>query len=214
MTAAIGLYYHAYNYCLSAGIEKDRLDWVKCLPYPEGITDKYFLGELAWCVFNAGMKEELIRRKWPALQEAFRFFSVNMVRLSAAKVRREALMIINHPGKVEAVITAARRIFAEGPIGAKLAVMTIEEALAYLQTFPFIGPVTRYHLARNIGFDVVKPDRHIVRITEFFGYDDCDAFVGEIAAQVLEPKGHVDFILWQWLALAGPGAYEEAAKFR
>ena len=35
-----------------------------------------------------------------------------------------------------------------------------------------MGPVMRYHLARNIGLDAVKPDRHLVRLTKHFCFKD------------------------------------------
>jgi hypothetical protein len=41
-----------------------------------------------------------------------------------------------------------------------------------LQKLPFIGPVTCYHLARNIGLlDVVKPDLHLERLAAHWGFD-------------------------------------------
>ena len=39
------------------------------------------------------------------------------------------------------------------------------EGVNYLTTFDQIGPVTAFHLAKNLGLDVVKPDRPLVRMT-------------------------------------------------
>lgn len=36
--------------------------------------------------------------------------------------------------------------------------------LEFLETLPWIGPVTRYHLAKNLGADEAKPDVHMERL--------------------------------------------------
>ena len=36
--------------------------------------------------------------------------------------------------------------------------------LEFLQSLPWIGPVTRYHLAKNLGADEAKPDVHMERL--------------------------------------------------
>lgn len=36
--------------------------------------------------------------------------------------------------------------------------------MEYLQTLPWICPITKYHLTKNLGLDVCKPGRHLVRI--------------------------------------------------
>lgn len=38
------------------------------------------------------------------------------------------------------------------------------DKLAFLESIPHIGAITKYHLARNLGLDFCKPDRHLVRI--------------------------------------------------
>ncbi len=191
----------------------ERVAYFRNLPGPAEISDQFFLSELAWVVYNAGFREETVWAKWPGLSKAFLDF--NPLRLAAApyyvtilEVRR----VFNHFRKARAVMDAARRVAADSPVGARLAAMSTEEALAYLQTYPFIGPVTRYHLARNIGLDVVKPDRHLVRLAAFCGYETPAALVAEIAAFAGERVGVIDYILWQWLAATGDLAYRVAAK--
>ena len=40
---------------------------------------------------------------------------------------------------------------------------TSNEKVEFLTTLPYIGKTTKYHLARNLGLDVCKPDRHLER---------------------------------------------------
>lgn len=74
------------------------------------------------------------------------------------------------------------------------------EKLEYLQTLPHIGPVTRYHLAKNLGIDVAKPDVHLVRIANEYGWYD----VQEMCEMISKEKGQkvsvVDVVLWRYRA--------------
>ncbi len=93
----------------------------------------------------------------------------------------------------------------------------------YIGTLPMMGDVTKYHLARNIGIDCVKPDRHLVRLAERFGYlkrpphkeskrdqairehrqvtEMCQAIQSEIGGS--EKLGTIDVVLWRWCNLYG-----------
>ena len=65
-----------------------------------------------------------------------------------------------------------------------------------LQDLPFIGPVTRYHLARNIGLlECVKPDLHLVRMADHWGYPDCISMCEDVRPDGM-PLGIVDLIFW------------------
>lgn len=61
---------------------------------------------------------------------------------------------------------------------------------------PYIGPVTSYHLARNVGFDAVKPDVHLVRLSDFFSYKDPQTMCLLLSKKYKERLGVVDLILW------------------
>lgn len=205
-----GLFNYALVYCYENG-SKREMSWIKSLPLnKEKMNNAYFLSELAWCVYNAGMKEKVLRDKWAALSNAFCDFQPEVIVHYEPRVLVSVLRKFNHKGKVMAVIEAAKRILTENPIE-KMQEMTEAEVLDYLQTFTFIGSVTKYHLARNLGFDVVKPDRHLVRLTEFCRYESPDLLVSHVVELTGERKGFIDFIFWRWLSLAGPAAYNEPA---
>ena len=77
--------------------------------------------------------------------------------------------------------------------------------ICYLDTLPMIGPVTRYHLARNIGIDCVKPDRHLIRLASEAGYEMKDpqkgveAMCRDIQKDIgdAEKLGTIDVVLWR-----------------
>ncbi len=78
-----------------------------------------------------------------------------------------------------------------------------------LKVLPFIGNITMYHLARNVGLsnDVVKPDVHLERYTRevFTGEEEktpldlCRYIQSNYKENELQ-LGMIDFILWVWLS--------------
>jgi len=199
----LNLWKFALAFCTEGGA---NLEYWRNLPKPSEISDHFFFSELTWCIYNAGMKETLIRQKWPALTDVFHDFDPDKI-VSHPGTLANALKIFNHKGKASAVISAAEKIIRDRPINQKLAAMTEDEALIYFESYPFIGKVTRYHIARNVGFDVVKPDVHLVRISEYLGYTP-NALVQTISNLTGERRGFIDYILWQWLSWHGKKAYE------
>jgi hypothetical protein len=202
------IYNYAYKYCINAGIQEADIHWADRIPPLPQISDDYFLSELAWCVYNAGMKEVVIRNKWDDIRAAFWYFNPEVIALNSETITQNVLKIFNHPAKAKAVIDGAKKIIADGPICKLLDGMPEKDLLKYLSSFSFIGNITKYHLARNIGVDVVKPDRHLVRLAEFLKYESPDTLVTEIHGANGIRKGTIDYVLWQWLALHGPEAYE------
>jgi len=71
----------------------------------------------------------------------------------------------------------------------------------FLQTLPYLGKITSYHLARNIGLDVAKPDRHLTRLSAEYGFTTAQEMCEFIAKNVGERIGTVDVILWRAINL-------------
>jgi thermostable 8-oxoguanine DNA glycosylase len=61
--------------------------------------------------------------------------------------------------------------------------------------------VTVYHLAKNIGLQFAKPDRHLVSISNKAGYQDVQAFCRDISNQVGDSITVVDLVLWRFATL-------------
>lgn len=74
---------------------------------------------------------------------------------------------------------------------------------AYLETLPWIGKITKYHLARNLGIDVAKPDRHLMRLSEKFGFASVQEMCENISRKTGDRIGLVDLILWRDANLQG-----------
>lgn len=200
-------WHYALNYCLNKGLPQEQLEYFRNLPKPNEVSDRFFFQELAWCIYNAGMRETVIRKKWESIRLAFFDFDPSFVAQYGDESLKAMREIFNHPKKNESVVQSAHLILKDTPIGKKLGAFSEDEALNYLEGYPFIGKITKYHLARNMGFDVVKPDRHLVRLTQFLGCDSPDKLVSEISQMTGERKGYIDYVLWQWLSWEGKSAY-------
>lgn len=75
----------------------------------------------------------------------------------------------------------------------KKEMFSIEE----LTKLPYIGGVTCYHLGRNIGLlDCVKPDLHLVRMADHWGYANCVEMCKDMSRGTGLPLGIVDLVLW------------------
>ena len=99
--------------------------------------------------------------------------------------------VFGHAGKVKAinyVLARQKEFYFE--------YLMANDKLAWLETLPYIGKVTKYHLAKNLGLDVCKPDRHLVRIAS-----QCDITPQKLCEKLARETGSrvavIDQILWR-----------------
>jgi len=116
---------------------------------PSDATD--FALRVAYVILNSGMKWSVAQTIWKRLQ-----FSL---------VEHECVRdTFGHPGKREAIDRIMRErheefeefrgAWAEGP----------EAVIAFCASLDFIGSVTKFHLAKNLGVDCAKPDVWLERV--------------------------------------------------
>lgn len=173
-----------------------EIDWQGDLDFA-AITETDFLRETAWVVLSAGMAERVVHVKFPVLTDIFRQWrNAGEIVADRKEIKKQALKAFAHEGKISAIIAIAQRVQLSG-FGAIKEVIR-EEREAFLACLPYIGPVTALHLAKNLGLDVAKPDRHLVRIAEAAGYDSAASLCSEISAIVGDRIGVVDLVLWRF----------------
>ena len=116
------------------------------------------------------------------------------------EVRDEALGFINHEKKVEAILRCAQKLNDWGWPRFKNWLQGMN-LLVKPGQLGYIGPATTYHLARNIGADVAKPDRYMLDLASERGYpptnEGVQQFAKRIAKLVGERVGLVDYMLWR-----------------
>jgi hypothetical protein len=164
------------------------------------VSESSFLRESAWVILSGGMSERVIRRKFPSISMAFHNWESATVIVQDAKMCRErALRRFRHSGKIGAIIQVAHFVLDEG-------MGTIKQSLElegpeYLIQIPYIGPVTCHHLAKNLGVDTVKPDRHLRRLAHNLGYSSPRLMCEHISSSTGEPVSVVDLVLWRFATL-------------
>ena len=156
------------------------VDWAEVVGPPQGATS--FWIEYTFVVCNSGMKAEVARG----------IFN----RIRSAIARGELVSsVFRHPGKASAI-----QYVYEERLRWYRDYQMAGDKLAFLESMPWIGPITKYHLAKNFGLDVVKPDRHLVRIADAHGSDP-HTLCEEIAQVTGDRIGTVDVVLWRAAAL-------------
>lgn len=195
----ISAYLHAKRAVLEAGFG-DEITWQESACW-RPLTEARFLSEAAWVVLSSGMREAVVRRIFPAISAAFAHFASARAALGSAMGggRDDALRVFRHEQKIDAIVTIAEHVDDLGLEG--VAECLRNEGTAYLQTLPYIGPVTSFHLAKNLGHNVAKPDRHLVRIALVFGYDDPQMLCTDLSQFLGEPISVIDIVLWRYATI-------------
>jgi hypothetical protein len=190
-------YYVAKQALLRQGYAAE-LDWQYGVSIMD-LNEHEFLREAAWVILSSGMSERVIRSKFGDISRAFLdWTSAELIVANASDCKAEAFYYFGHESKLDAVIEIASHVNQEGfPSVVK---SVIERGIDYLQQFAFIGPATSYHLAKNIGLPVAKPDRHLTRIADKLGYQCVQQLCADIALATEEPIPIVDLVLWRFSA--------------
>ena len=172
-----------------------EIDWVNNIDPLEKQTPESFEFQYIWVVLNSGLKEQVARKIFNRFYE----------QLNKDFITESPLDIIKHEGKRKAILDFAlygiEKRFEE--------LKSAENKIEYLKTLPWIGDITKYHLARNIGIDCVKPDRHLQRLSSYYGFESPYKMCIYIRDEVdkiypsLEPTklGLIDLVLWRWCNL-------------
>jgi hypothetical protein len=177
----------------------DEIDWQDDRSF-DSVSEPDFLREAAWVILSAGMRECVVRKKFSALSQAFlEWESASAITQHKNDCRHAALLCFSHKAKINAILNLVEHVAALSYPEVRRNV--VAGGLTYLETFAFIGPVTRYHFAKNLGLDVVKPDRHLMRISAAAGYTSPEKMCRLISRFTGEKIAVVDVVLWRFATL-------------
>ena len=70
------------------------------------------------------------------------------------------------------------------------------DKLAFCKTLPWIGEITKFHLAKNFGEPFAKPDVWLVRIATFYN-TTAQLLCADLAKRSGYKVGTVDLLLWR-----------------
>lgn len=141
-------------------------------------TSKQLAAEAIYVICNSGMSN----------RTALMIFEGCM---SALKAGRSARTVYGHPGKAAAINEIWRRrrsLFRE--------FQATSDVIEFCAKLPWVGPITKFHLAKNLGIDVAKPDVHLNRLAEpesMTAQELCERLASETGYRVAT----IDLILWR-----------------
>lgn len=157
---------------------QEDIAWCENVGLPS--TAEQFAKEAIFVICNSGMKHTV----------ATRIFERCMVAISTGD---SVSTVFGHKGKAAAidhVWSARSNLFGRFLATAR------EEQLAFLGALPFVGDITKYHLAKNCGLDVAKPDVHLQRLADREGctvQNLCERLSKETGLRIAT----VDTVLWR-----------------
>jgi len=179
---------------------------------PLSVSPIDFMREYAWVVFNSGMKMKIIRRLWSGLERAFKHWDYKAIIQNASSAWDEAIAVFNNPRKVNAVIYAAWLVEAQGwetveatiksavIMGKNNNLYPSKQFYVFIQQLPWMGATNSRYLAKNLGFDLAKDDRHLRRIAQEYGYtpnpEGVQQLIEDIGIHVKERVSVIETILW------------------
>lgn len=152
------------------------IDWSQTIPPPEDPEE--FASEAVYVICNSGMRQSVAKH-------------IHRPCIDALNAGESAATAFRHPGKKVAIDTiwaAREELFARS--------LAARDKIEFCAELPWIGPVTKHHLAKNFGVDTAKPDVHLERLA---GVENRDTF--QLCARLARQSGYriatVDSILWR-----------------
>jgi len=194
----VAAYRRVKDMVLRAGFGEE-ISWQASVDF-NNISESDFLREHAWVTLSAGMKERVIRNLFHPISSSFYYWeSAKIIVENESHCRNSALRHFNNIHKINAIIITAKDISSKGFNLFKSSIHI--DPLKILRSLPYIGPVTCYHLAKNIGLQVAKPDRHLTRLANSVGYSDVQWFCKYISLQTGDSIPVVDIVLWRFASI-------------
>jgi hypothetical protein len=165
---------------IKAGWAEDDIAWAENIQRPSCPVE--FAQETIFVICNSGMRFLVATKIYERVMDAI------MAGASASTA-------FGHKGKAAAIDLIWRdreRLMAE--------FLAAEDPVAYCETIPWIGGITKYHLAKNFGAQVAKPDVHLQRLADVYGVTAqqlCERLAGETGYRVAT----IDTLIWRACAV-------------
>lgn len=152
------------------------IEWAESCAPPTDPED--FASEAIFVICNSGMKNTIARNIYRKVMEAI-------------DAGMSASAAFGHPGKAAAIddIWSRRREIFEG-------YMRAPDKLEFCASLLWIGEITKYHLAKNFGAQVAKPDVHLKRLADREGVS-AQTLCERLSAQTGYKIATIDTLLWR-----------------
>jgi hypothetical protein len=154
----------------------EEIEWAQTVAPPSDVLGLFF--EYGWVVVNSGMKNQVAARIWERI-------------LGALKGDGAVFDVFKHPGKARAI----QRFWDERD-ERYASFRDANDVVEWCAAQPWIGQITKWHLAKNLGWDCAKPDRWLERVAAASG-ESVDALCRRLANASGDRIGTVDLVIWR-----------------
>jgi hypothetical protein len=175
-----------------------EIDWQYAVS-TKAVDVPVFMSEYAWVVLNSGMRESVIAKRFPRILSIFRHFSdLDHIVDNQKHIRNCMCSVFNNQVKLDSIITSAQRLAQMSFRGWWDRLCMSSSPADYLSaSLPYMGPATSLHLLKNLGFQVMKPDRHLVRLASMWRFVSAHTLCSSISEMTGDPISVVDIVLWR-----------------
>lgn len=152
------------------------IEWAENVKPCDNADD--FFAEYMWVVLNSGMKNQVAHKISEKIWRSFRFGG-------------QAINVFGHEGKAKAIdyMRENRVIFFASYLHAA-------DKITFLKSLPWIGEITKWHLAKNLGHDCCKPDRHLTRISKQYSTTP-EGLCKRLSEETGDRIALVDLVIWR-----------------
>lgn len=158
------------------GTAEEDVSWSEYCSPPSNA--EHFAREAIFVICNSGMQNKIARQIYVKCMDAI-------------DAGRPVSGVFGHEGKARAIedVWSRRDELLQGYLAA-------EDKVAFCRSIPWIGGITSFHLAKNFGAQVAKPDVHLQRLADRHG-TSCQELCEIIAARTGFKVATVDVLLWR-----------------
>ncbi|MCL2260604.1 MAG: hypothetical protein FWC15_04515 [Fibromonadales bacterium] len=180
------LFFALEKYIIDSGLgaDKDSFETIKeRLHNPPILSANEFAEECIYVILAGGFRQKIAKRKFGEIMD--------FIYAGGDVCEKKLLPIFGNVNKIRAIIKIWNnsKNYRNGFYELK----TDAEKLTYLATLPHIGEITKNHIARNLGINVVKHDVWIQRLESVFG----DKMFAQIEKATGLNRGYIDVVLWK-----------------
>jgi hypothetical protein len=158
------------------GVAEADIEWAENIQPPA--TAEEFAREVIFVICNSGMKNTVAREIYDRC-------------IQALNAGQPVFSVFKHKGKAAAIEDVWRR---------RVFWFNFGQANGFhpdvMILLPWIGAITRFHVSKNFGAQVAKPDVHLQRLADREGTTAqalCERLAGEMGLRVAT----VDTVLWR-----------------
>ncbi|MCA0214745.1 MAG: hypothetical protein LCH79_16400 [Proteobacteria bacterium] len=169
---------------------EEDIAWAESLTHPMDADE--FASEAIFVICNSGMKNTVAARIYDRVQDA----------LDSGTPVLDVFKHVGKAGAIERIWREREALYAQ----LMAIVLTHDDPavglrlLDFCESLPWIGGITKYHLAKNFGADVAKPDVHLQRLADREGCT-VQALCERLAVATTWRVATVDTLLWRACAL-------------